>query len=270
MLSILANSSAALLYLLASVYLFIRTSQEKPGISRGLISAVTAALIAHSIGVYCEIFNDGRIDLSLLHVASLIFLVINSLVLVSGLRKPLHTLFLFLLPISSLLVLGSGLSHNHSQLIIDQPLTMVSHILLSILAYSLFIMATLHSLLLSFQNYQLKHKHPTGLVRLLPPLQTMESLFFEMLWVGEICLLMAIVSGFLFIDDLFAQHLVHKTVFSLLALVIYGVLLWGRHQRGWRGTKAIRWALGGFCTLMLAYFGSKFVLEIVLGISPGA
>jgi ABC-type uncharacterized transport system permease subunit len=92
----------------------------------------------------------------------------------------------------------------------------------------------------------------------------MEALFFELLWVGEICLLLAITSGFLFIDDLFAQHLAHKTVFSLLALVIYGVLLWGRYQRGWRGATAIRWALGGFCTLMLAYFGSKFVLQIVL------
>ena len=68
----------------------------------------------------------------------------------------------------------------------------------------------------------------------------------------------------MFIHDLFAQHLVHKTVLSLLAWVIFAILLWGRWSRGWRGRKAIRWTLGGFFTLMLAYFGTKLVLELIL------
>jgi ABC-type uncharacterized transport system permease subunit len=92
----------------------------------------------------------------------------------------------------------------------------------------------------------------------------MEALLFELLWCGEILLTIAIITGFIFLDDLFAQHLVHKTVFTLLAWCIYAILLWGRHAKGWRGNTALRWTLGGFCLLMLAYFGSKFVLEVLL------
>ena len=114
------------------------------------------------------------------------------------------------------------------------------------------------------QNHALKNKSRLTNARLLPPLQTMESLLFELLWVGEILLTLAILSGFYFLEDMFAQHLVHKTVFALSAWFIYALLLWGRHQMGWRGTKAIRWALAGFVCLMLAYFGSKLVLEIIL------
>ena len=77
-------------------------------------------------------------------------------------------------------------------------------------------------------------------------------------------LTMAIVSGAMFVEDLFGQHLAHKTVLSVIAWVILGILLWGRWRFGWRGRVAIRWSLGGFFALMLAYFGSKFVLELVL------
>jgi ABC-type uncharacterized transport system permease subunit len=140
----------------------------------------------------------------------------------------------------------------------------IAHVMLSILAYSLMFIAALQAITLAYQNYQLKHKHPGGLIRLLPPLQTMESLLFELLAVGQLALTGAIVTGFIFIDDVFAQHLAHKTVFSLSAWIIYAVLLWGHYRLGWRGNTAVRWTLVGCCALMLAYFGSKFVLEIVL------
>jgi ABC-type uncharacterized transport system permease subunit len=52
--------------------------------------------------------------------------------------------------------------------------------------------------------------------------------------------------------------------FSIAAWMIYALLLWGRHQLGWRGYTAIRWTLAGFALLMLAYFGSKLVLELIL------
>ena len=103
-----------------------------------------------------------------------------------------------------------------------------------------------------------------GVTRLLPPLQTMETLLFEMLWVGQVLLTLSIVTGFLFFEDLFGQRLVHKTVFSLLAWLVYAILLWGRHRNGWRGSQAVRWTLGGFAALMLAYFGTKLVLEFIL------
>ncbi len=266
MITLAANSAAVALYLAASGYLISQTAHQKSSNRHWLIAFAVAALGLHGVGVYGEIIGVGGFNLGLFNVASLIFWVINALVLISGLKKPLHNLFIFLFPISTLVVLGSILNTSTGQSMNQQPVGIISHILLSILAYSLLIIATLHSLLLAFQKHQLKHKHPRGLVRLLPPLQTMESLFFELLWLGEICLLGAIITGATFVEDVFAQHLAHKTVFTLIAFVIYGILLWGRYQLGWRGNTAIRWALCGFAALMLAYFGSKMVLEVILGI----
>lgn len=104
----------------------------------------------------------------------------------------------------------------------------------------------------------------SGFIQLLPPLQTMETLLFEMIWAGLILLSISIVSGLIFLDNIFAQHLVHKSVLSISAWLTFAVLLWGRHQSGWRGITAIRGTLIGFALLLLAYFGSKLVLEIIL------
>jgi len=118
---------------------------------------------------------------------------------------------------------------------------------------------------LSYQNYQLKHHHPAGIVSKFPPLQDMEIFLFELLWVGEILLGLGIVLGFVFIEDFAAQEgLIHKTVFSILAWVVFAGLLWGRHQLGWRGSTAIRGTITGFVLLLLGFYGSKFVLEFIL------
>jgi ABC-type uncharacterized transport system permease subunit len=92
----------------------------------------------------------------------------------------------------------------------------------------------------------------------------MESLLFEMIALGFALLTLALGTGFMFLEDMFAQHLAHKTLLSVLAWSVFGVLLWGRFRFGWRGRTALRWTLVGFVVLMLAYFGSKFVLELIL------
>ena len=86
----------------------------------------------------------------------------------------------------------------------------------------------------------------------------------QMLWLGMVLLTASIFTGIAFLDDIFAQHLVHKTTFSITAWLLFSALLWGRYQLGWRGATAVRWTLWGFAALALAYFGSKFVLELVL------
>ncbi len=92
----------------------------------------------------------------------------------------------------------------------------------------------------------------------------METLLFQMISLGFFLLSLAIVSGMMFVEDMFAQQVAHKTVLSILAWFFFGILLWGRYQFGWRGRVAIRWTLGGFFTLLLAFFGSKLVLELIL------
>ena len=257
-----ANLLALVLYSAGSLYFITRLLRQHDLERKSLLVTAAVALVFHGIGVIGNGFYREGFHLSYFGVSSLIFWAVNLLVLISSLKKALHNLFVLLYPLSALSVLASIVSKNQASHLLDYSIA--THVILSIIAYSLLTIASLQALLLAYQSHQLKHKHLTPGVRLLPPLQTIEALLFELLWVGEIMLTLAIVSGFWFLEDMFAQHLVHKTVFSLCAWVIYAVLLWGRWQLGWRGNKAIRWALAGFICLMLAYFGSRLVLEMIL------
>ncbi|MGH8120534.1 MAG: cytochrome C assembly family protein, partial [Gammaproteobacteria bacterium] len=130
-------------------------------------------------------------------------------------------------------------------------------------AYSVLTVAAFQSVLLFLQDRQLTRKRPASIM-LLPPMQIMEDLLIKIIALGFFLLSLSLATGLMFVQDLFAQHLVHKTVLSLLAWCIFGALLWGHWSRGWRGKTVSRWTIGGFLSLMLAYFGSKFVLELIL------
>lgn len=263
MITLSANLIAIFIYTAAAIYYGNQFAHQKSFKPTQLLVIAALGLIAHGIGVYGLSVSDKGLSFSLFTASSLIFWVINVIVLISSLKKELHNLFLLLFPLSAVSVLAS-ITATNPEWQHTLSYSIATHVILSILAYSLLTIASLQALILAYQNHALKHKNRIANARLLPPLQTMESLLFELLWVGEILLTLAIASGFYFLEDMFAQHLVHKTVFALSAWVIYALLLWGRHQMGWRGNKAIRWALAGFVCLMLAYFGSKLVLEIVL------
>ena len=139
------------------------------------------------------------------------------------------------------------------------------HVLVSVLAYSILLMAALQSILVGVAERNIRARSHILMLRILPPLETMEHLLFVMLWVGFAGLTIAIASGFFYLEDMFAQHVVHHTVLSSASWFVYVVLLTGRVAFGWRGTAAVRWTLAAFALLLLGYFGSKFVLEVLLG-----
>lgn len=253
------------LYLLAAGYLFYSAFRLTAAHRGTLLPLTGVAIAAHAYACYRLIVGSDGLHLQLFSMLSLVFLSVNIIVLISALRKPVQNLYLLLFPLT-LLAMGGALLFTGADTVLPLTLGLASHVLLSITAYSLFTIATMQAVFLTFQNYRLKHKRSLPPAGLLPPLQTMEALLFEMLWAGQVLLTAAIVSGVVFLDDIFAQHVVHKTVFTVLAWCIYGVLLWGRHNLGWRGYTAIRWTLVGFACLMLAYFGSKLVLEFILNI----
>ncbi len=93
----------------------------------------------------------------------------------------------------------------------------------------------------------------------------MEAILFGTIWVGFGILSLAIFSGLIFVENIFAQHLAHKTTLAIIAWIIFAVLIAGRWKFGWRGRRAVYLTLGGFALLALAYFGSKLVLEVILG-----
>ena len=105
--------------------------------------------------------------------------------------------------------------------------------------------------------------------QLFAPLETTERLLYGIAAAGFAGLLLAVVSGATFIENLFAQHLAHKTILSILALLLFGILIAGRQFAGWRGKKAIYLYLGGFAILCLAYFGSRLILEYIIGTQWG-
>lgn len=222
------------------------------------------ALSAHGALAWELIWKQGRLDLGLFPASVVISaLVVGLLLLITWRKKPLQSLFLAAYPLAALTIIASLAFDAPPHALVEPTAGLLAHIVLSITAYSLFTLAAVQAALVMAQNYRLKHNYNSLLVRNLPPLQTMESLLFDLVWAGVVLLTLAIVSGALFMEDLFAQHLAHKTLFSLLAWLVFTGLLLGRQLLGWRGLSAARWTLLGCLLLMLGYYGSKFVLEVV-------
>lgn len=256
---------AIVLYLIASGYLYTCVAKLTPPKKSWLMGLSIIAIAAHFIGLMQLVLLPEGYQLGFFIALSLTACSVNIIIGVSGLRIPILNLFIFAFPFSALAVAASVLAHSPLTPQHSISVGLLIHITLSFLAYALLTVSALQAIFLSWQDRQLKQKQATGPVRLLPPLQTMEALLFNVIWAGQIALTIAILSGIVFLQDMYSQSLVHKTVLSVLAWVIYSVLLLGRHRQGWRGRNAIRWTLAGFCTLMLAYFGSKLVIELVLG-----
>ena len=143
----------------------------------------------------------------------------------------------------------------------------MAHIGIALLAYSLFTFAALHALLMTIAERSL-HNKPT-LIKLpnFPPLLVMEQLLFRVITFGFVLLTITLISGMFFSEQLYGEPLefTHKIVFSITSWVIYGWLLFGRYQYGWRGKKAIYLTLIGFVLLLLSYIGSKFILQVLMG-----
>ena len=263
MTSIVLGASAIALYLLGWIGYTLEII-KKGRIRVSLIQVITAiTIILHGFAIFGLLFQYGGLDLSLLKILALLALVINSLVFLNGLREPINSLYLILFPISALtliLALASPSTKSANML----PYSLQAHILTSVLTYSFLAIAALHALLAGYQNWQLKHKHQNALMRTLPALETMEKLLFKLIWLGEILLTASLLTGFYVYDDLFAQQLIHKVTFSIVAWLVYAVLIYGRYHYGWRGQRAINWTWVGFLAIFLGYIGSKFVIEFIL------
>lgn len=249
---------------LASLVRAIRSRASPPSL---LISLPTlTALLAHAIAAGSAIWRgDGHVYLGLAESATLFTLTVTAFVCAAAIRRPVLTLHLFTLPMSMVALSALAFFSGESTRVEAPSPALVSHIVLSACAYSLLCMAASQALIVLWQDHTLRAKRELDVLRVLPPLETMETVLFFQLWVGFLMLTLAIASGFAFLDDLFAQQVAHHTVLSISSWIVYAVLLLGHYRFGWRGHTVTYGALGAFSLLLLAYFGSKFVLEIVLG-----
>ncbi len=226
-----------------------------------LWSVVACALLLHGIVVLQQLHTPSGWNLGIFSVASTVNWLAVLLVAIFATRLPIANLLLLTCPLALLALLASIVLDGGRPAALDlEP----EHIIPSLLAYSVLFIAACQAVLLAIQEHRLRTTKSLFGLRLLPPLQAMENLLFELLWLGLVLLTIAIVTGLLFLDNMFEQRVVHHAVLSMSSWLVFAILLWGRYTLGWRGTTAIRWTLAGFVTLALAYFGSKAVIELLL------
>lgn len=261
--TVISGLFAVLFYLIGSVFQGVNFISNKDT-RRQVFGFGLAAVLAHGISAYGVIKTTSGYHFGISEISTLIAASVSLLVLISSIRKPLENLFLGLFPLAIIAILFS-LTVRSNYPPTAMSLGLASHVLLSILAYSLFTIAAVQAAFLAYQNNQLKHGHAGGGVSKFPPLQDMEEFLFELLWVGEILLSLGIVGGLMFNENIWSiDGVIHKTFFSILAWIVFAVLLWGRHQLGWRGVTAIRGTLAGFVLLIVGFYGSKIVIEYIL------
>jgi ABC-type uncharacterized transport system permease subunit len=260
--------SAALAYLLATVRLavpILRQAGPDPGAKPQALLVGALAVVLHAAMLSQLLPSAAGLNLAFFNALSLFAWMIAVIVLVASLGKPLENVALLALPLAAATAVLAVAYPSEHLVSLDRGFGFALHLVLAVVAYALVSVAAVQAVVLAYQDRQLRRKRLAGGLRALPPLQTQETLLFQLIAAGFFVLSLAIVTGAVFVEALFGRGIGHKTVLSVVAWVILGVLLWGRWRYGWRGRVAIRWSLIGFVTLMLAYFGSKFVLELVLG-----
>ncbi len=232
-----------------------------------LIIAVTGglvALVAHATVLQAMILAPHGLTLSLGNAASFIGMLLALTALFIALEPTLRGLAAGLLLLAGFAGLATGWPEvSPGGVVLGWQLE--AHVIISLFAYGLLTVGAIVAVFALVQDRRLRAARLSPVNQLFAPLETTERLLYGLAAAGFLILLLAVFSGFLFVNNLFAQHLVHKTALSLLALLLFGVLLAGRWLAGWRGRRAVYLYLGGFAVLGLAYFGSRFVLEEILG-----
>jgi len=291
--AILLHALAAFLYAALAAHFWRtrwrRAGPREPGIARWEHAAIAVPFALHTWLLYHGLvaapelrFGFGQALSVTLWLAVLVYWLESLVVNVEGMQA-------LVLPVAALCVLLPGIFPGLASPPYASSFGFRAHLLLGMLAYSLFTIGALHAALMALLERQLHRDRSSGgrrdtgaaageqaprgagplagpLARL-PPLLTLERLLFRILALGFVLLTLTLATGAAFSEEVSGRALRfnHKTLFAILSWVIFGCLLAGRWRYGWRGRKALRWTLAGFVALLLAYVGSRFVLEVILG-----
>lgn len=259
---ILASVAALSCYLLGALGQTIRIRGGSAS-KTNVLGITTLGAVFQASMLSMTMHTPQGISLSVFTIASLTTLTVTIIAVLSSIKKSSEGLLVLILPITILSVLITQFAPV-DHIIWRPPTEIAVHVLVSALAYGILMVAALQSLLLSYQEYQLRHHRQKRLLKALPSLQTMERLMFEFLVAGVVLLTFSLLSGFLFLENMFAQHLLHKTVLSVVAWSVFAVLLVGHWTRGWRGMMAMRWIVTGFLLLALSYFGWRLAINLLI------
>lgn len=247
----------------ASAWVMLR-SAAKPRLSLAAWAITITAIFAHSDSIVRMMRNHGPVSIGLLEALSMLAWTLAVLACLICIERQNRVLGAILLASAAFGAAVTDYGRTYAEENVP-GWELTAHIMLSLGAAALLFAAAVTALLLVFLDRRLRTRRLADLPSALPPLDALEKVMFRLIGTGFVLLTLALLTGFIFVTDLFGQHLEHKTILSLIAWVLFGILLIGRVRYGWRGRAAVRWTLSGFAMLTLAYFGSKFVLETVLG-----
>jgi ABC-type uncharacterized transport system permease subunit len=247
----------------ASAWVMLR-SINKPRMEPLAWALILIALIGHSDVIMHTMRINGPFSIGLPEALSLLAWTLAVLACVISIDRQNRVLGAILLASAAFGAALTGVGHGYAEATAP-GWELTAHILLSMGAAALLFAAAVTALLLVFLDRRLRTRRIADLPRGMPPLDALEKIMFRLIGAGFCLLTLALFTGFVFVTNLFTQNLVQKTVLSLIAWLLFGVLLVGRIRFGWRGRSAVRWTLSGFGVLAVAYFGVKFVLESVLG-----
>jgi len=219
------------------------------------------AIIGHILTILPIIHENYSVNLSINYALIIVGFIISLTLYIFSILGNTQYLGIIILPIISSIFL-LDFSNNPVNVALNNFLFL--HVIISLISYSILCLSAAQSLILILQEKKLQDNKPIGLIASLPSLDAMDKLLFKILALGVIFLSASLLSGFIFLEDIFAQHLIHKTILSILAWVIFVSLIYGREKYGWRGRNAANITLIGFFILFLSYFGTKIVLEIII------
>jgi ABC-type uncharacterized transport system permease subunit len=255
-------------YLGASVWLLTSASEAQARIAPGQriagIALGTLAFVLHGWLLWAAV-SSAAMAFSVSDTASLVGWTIALIALLIGLQRPRFAGASGVLLVLAGIVAVSTHREAPSFVVENRDWRLVVHVVLSTLAYALLSIAAVLAVAVTVLHRRLRSRKPVGGLRVLPPLESLDGTLFQALVAGWIILSLALFSGFVFVEDIMAQHLAHKTILSCLAWAVFAALIFGRWRYGWRGPQLTYWVLGGVVLLLLAYFGAKIVLESILG-----
>lgn len=262
----IANAVAFLLYLCCSAILirgFVRSEHASARLSVPAGILTVLALLFHAADIFFTMWFAGGWILDLATTLSIVAWLMAFLAMLGGFKWQQAHPGIAIYPLVALILMFRVDAPSTSATALSDP-ALEWHILLSLMSYSLLTLSAITAIVLGIQEKQLHHHKPSGWLRRLPPLQSTEKALFQLLYAGFALLTLGLITGFIFLNDLFAQQLLHKTVLSIAAWLIFGGLIFGRLRYGWRSQTAVRWTLSGFVFLLLAYIGTKLVIKFLL------
>jgi ABC-type uncharacterized transport system permease subunit len=228
---------------------------------------VPLAIALHAVLVARNVMAPEGLDLNLENAVSVVAGLVAAVAWFSGLVRTLPSIGVIVLPIAAIAaVLPAIVSRPHPFIHASEPWAGI-HIAVAWIAYALFIVAAVQALVLMGLEKRLHRRLPDPGADSLPPLLTLERFLFRLVGTAFVLLSFTVVTGILFSEQVFGRPVMftHKSVLGILGWITFGGLLWGRWRYGWRGRVALRWILAGTLFVFLAYLGSKFVLEVLLG-----